>query len=70
MLMWLHARKKDIAALSFETTVESRVPHLLFWFFDDHQPHSLVGTFSRLMKDSGLALDAIHTYKLLLEPAA
>jgi len=58
VLKRLHARQKDIAAMSFETTLESRVPHLLFRFSDGHQPHSLVGTFRRLMRDSGLALDA------------
>ena len=58
VLRRLHARQKDIAALSFETTLESRVPHLLFRFSDGHQPQSLVGTFRRLMRDSGLALDA------------
>jgi len=58
VLQRLHARQKDIAALSFETTLTKRVPHLLFRFSDGHQPHSLVGTFRRLMRDSGLALDA------------
>jgi integrase len=58
VLKRLHSRQKDVAALSFETTLESRVPHLLFRFSDGHQPHSLVGTFRRLMRDSGLALDA------------
>lgn len=58
VLKRLHSRQKDVAALSFETTLESRVPHLLFRYSDGHQPHSLVGTFRRLMRDSGLALDA------------
>jgi integrase len=58
VLKRLHARQRDIAEVSFETTLESRVPHLLFRFSDGHQPHSLVGTFRRLMRDSGLALDA------------
>lgn len=58
VLKRLHARQRDIAEMSFETTLESRVPHLLFRFSDGHQPHSLVGTFRRLMRDSGLALDA------------
>jgi integrase len=30
------------------------VPHLLFRHSDGHQPHSLVGTFRKLMRDSGL----------------
>jgi integrase len=58
VLKRLHARQRDIAEVAFETTLESRVPHLLFRFSDGHQPHSLVGTFRRLMRDSGLALDA------------
>ena len=58
VLKRIHARQRDICQLSFETTMESRVPHLLFRFSDGHQPHSLVGTFRRLMRDSGLALDA------------
>jgi integrase len=58
VLRRLHARQRDICQLSFETTLESRVPHLLFRFSDGHQPHSLVGTFRRLMRDSGLARDA------------
>jgi integrase len=58
VLQRLHARQKDVCQVSFETTLESRVPKLLFRFSDGHQPHSLVGTFRRLMRDSGLALDA------------
>ena len=58
VLKRLHARQRDICQLSFETTLTTRVPHLLFRFSDGHQPHSLVGTFRRLMRDSGLALDA------------
>jgi integrase len=30
------------------------VPHLLFRHSDGHQPHSLVGTFRKFMRDSGL----------------
>jgi integrase len=58
ILQRLHTRQKDICELSFETTLQTRIPHLLFRFSDGHQPHSLVGTFRRLMRDSGLALDA------------
>jgi integrase len=53
-LKLLHARQHDICEQSFETTLTSRIPHLLFRFSDGHQPHSLVGTFRRLMRDSGL----------------
>lgn len=58
VLRRLHARQRDICELSFETTLTTRVPHLLFRFSDGHQPHSLVGTFRKLMRDSGLLLDA------------
>jgi integrase len=44
--------------MSFETTLSTRVPHLLFRFSDGHQPHSLVGTFRKLMRDSGLLRDS------------
>jgi integrase len=75
VLKRLHARQKDICDLSFETTLTTRVPHLLFRFSDGHQPHSLVGTFRRLMRDSGLLVDGAgqtrtlyslrHTYATL-----
>jgi integrase len=58
VLRRLHSRQRDIAALSFETTLTQRVPHLLFRFSDGHQPHSLVGTFRKLMRDSGLLRDS------------
>ncbi len=75
VLRRIHARQKDIAGMSFETTLTTRVPHLLFRFSDGHQPHSLVGTFRKLMRDSGLLLDSAgqtrtlyslrHTYATL-----
>lgn len=75
VLKRLHARQKDICEMSFETTFTERVPHLLFRFSDGHQPHSLVGTFRRLMRDSGLLVDGAgqtrtlyslrHTYATL-----
>jgi integrase len=40
--------------MSFETLFEARVPLLLFRFSDGYQPQSFVGTFRRLMRDSGL----------------
>lgn len=58
VLQRLHARQKDVCDVPFEMTLTTRVPKLLFRFSDGHQPHSLVGTFRRLMRDSGLALDA------------
>jgi integrase len=54
VLQRLHSRQRDMALLSFETTLTTRVPHLLFRFSDGYQPSSLNGTFRRLMRDSGL----------------
>jgi integrase len=75
VLKRLHARQKDICELTFETTFTTRVPHLLFRFSNGHQPHSLVGTFRKLMRDSGLLVDSAgqtrtlyslrHTYATL-----
>ncbi len=75
VLKRLHARQRDISELPFETALTTRVPHLLFRFSDGHQPHSLVGTFRRLMRDSGLLVDGAgqtrtlyslrHTYATL-----
>lgn len=65
VLKRLHARQRDFAEMSFETSLESRVPHLLFRFRDGQQPHSLVGTFRKLMRDSGSLLDSAgHTRTL------
>jgi integrase len=75
VLKRLHARQRDIAAVPFEDLLATRVSHLLFRFSDGHQPHSLVGTFRKLMRDSGLLLDSAgqtrtlyslrHTYATL-----
>ena len=75
VLRRLHARQRDIADVSFEDLLVTRVPHLLFRFSDGHQPHSLVGTFRKLMRDSGLLVDGAgqtrtlyslrHTYATL-----
>ena len=53
-LQRLHARQRDVCEMSFETLFAARVPHLLFRHSDGHQPHSLVGTFRKLMRDSDL----------------
>lgn len=50
----LHQRQRDICEIPFETVLTTRVAKLLFRFSDGHQPHSLVGTFRKLMRDSGL----------------
>jgi integrase len=71
----LHQRQRDIAAIPFDTVFETRQQQRLFRFSDGHQPHSLVGTFRKLMRDSGLLLDSAgqartlysfrHTYATL-----
>jgi integrase len=43
--------------LSFETLFQQRVTEPLFRFSDGYQPQSFVGTFRRLMRDSGLLKD-------------
>jgi integrase len=40
--------------LSFETTLQTRVPQRVFRFSTGYQPVSLNGTFRRLMRDAGL----------------
>jgi integrase len=51
--------------VSAKTAVESREPQLVIKFSDWHQPHYLVGIFRRLMRDSGLALDANRNNRTL-----
>jgi integrase len=57
VLRRLHARQRDIAGMSFETALQTRVQHLVFRFSDGYQPHSLVGNLRRLMHVSELLLD-------------
>jgi integrase len=58
VLQRIHARQTDIQHLSFDQLLQQRVTHKLFRFTSGYQPHSFVGTFRRLMRDSGLALTA------------
>ena len=58
VLKRLHARQLDIRDMDFDELLRSRVTSRLFRFSTGYQPHSFVGTFRRLMRDSGLALDA------------
>ena len=58
VLRHLHQRQQDIQHLSFDELLSQRVTHKLFRFSNGYEPHSFVGTFSRLMRDSGLALTA------------
>ncbi len=71
----IDASKWQSVAQLGRSVLTTRVPHLLFRFSDGHQPHSLVGTFRKLMRDSGLLVDAAgqtrtlnslrHTYATL-----
>lgn len=54
VLRRLHARQQDIQHLSFDDVLSQRVTHKLFRFSNGYTPHSFVGTFRRLMRDSGL----------------
>lgn len=58
VLRRLHARQQDIQHLSFDDLLSQRDTHKLFRFSNGYEPHSFVGTFRRLMRDSGLALTA------------
>lgn len=58
VLRRLHQRQQDIQHLNFDELLSQRVTHKLFRFSNGYEPHSLVGTFRRLMRDSGLALTA------------
>jgi hypothetical protein len=49
-----HARQADVVEMSFEALVQNRVPKKLFRFTNGYQPHSLNGTFRRLVSDSRL----------------
>ena len=58
VLRRLHQRQQDIQHLTFDELLTQRVTHKLFRFSNGYHPHSFVGTFRRLMRDSGLALTA------------
>lgn len=50
----LAARQRDLEGKSFETLLESRIKRPVFRFSNGYRPHSFIGTFRRLMRDSGL----------------
>lgn len=58
VLRRLHQRQQDIQHLTFDELLSQRVTYKLFRFSNGYHPHSFVGTFRRLMRDSGLALTA------------
>jgi integrase len=58
VLLRLQQRQDDIKHLTLDTVLSTRVTHKIFRFRNGYHPHSFVGTFRRLMRDSGLALTA------------
>jgi integrase len=58
VLLRLQQRQDDIKHLTLDTVLSTRVTHKIFRFSNGYHPHSFVGTFRRLMRDSGLALTA------------
>ncbi len=58
VLLRLQQRQADIKHLTLDEVLSTRVTHKIFRFSTGYQPHSFVGTFRRLMRDSGLAKTA------------
>ena len=58
VLRRLHSRQADIRHIEFEDLLRTRIPHKLFRFSDGYTPPSFIGTFRRLMRDSGLEKDS------------
>jgi integrase len=54
----LRHRQKSVTHLTLDEVLASPVQSKLFVFSDGYQAPSLNGTFRRLMRDSGMALDA------------
>jgi hypothetical protein len=51
-LLWI--RQRDILDIGFECIFEYRLKQTLLAFSTGYQPHSLNGTFRRMMRDIGL----------------
>lgn len=58
VLLRLQQRQADIKHLTLDEVLSTRVTHKIFRFSNGYHPHSFVGTFRRLMRDSGLAKTA------------
>ena len=58
VLLRLQQRQADIKHLTLDEVLSTRVTHKIFRFSTGYHPHSFVGTFRRLMRDSGLAKTA------------
>lgn len=50
----LAARQPDLGAVTFDELLSSPQKKPVFRFSNGYQPHSFIGTFRRLMRDSGL----------------
>ncbi len=51
----LAARQRDLGGMRFDDLLNSRQKQRVFRFSNGYQPHSFIGTFRKLMRDSGLA---------------
>jgi integrase len=58
VLKRLHSRQKAVCDIPFERLFERRVKEKIFVFSDGHQPQRIDGAFKRLMRDSGLSMNA------------
>lgn len=58
VLKRLHGRQKAVCDIPFERLFERRAKEKIFVFFDGHQPQRIDGAFKRLMRDSGLGMNA------------
>lgn len=58
VLLRLQQRQADIKHLTLDEVLRTRVTHKIFRFSNGYHPHSFVGTFRRLMRDSRLAKTA------------
>ena len=58
VLKRLHSRQKAVCDIPFERLFERRAKEKIFVFPDGHQPQRIDGAFKRLMRDSGLGVNA------------
>ncbi len=58
VLKRLHSRQTAVCDIPFERLFECRAKEKIFVFSDGHQPQRIDGAFKRLMRDSGLGVNA------------
>ena len=58
VLKRLHSRQKAVCEIPFERLFERRAKERIFVLPDGHQPQRIDGAFKRLMRDSGLGMNA------------